>query len=167
VAKTATDSSLLETSNSNTLAYTDSVTNQIEARFMKMPEVQNVLASVGVSGSGRDAGGLKTNMSELTVQLKKDAKITDAAFAFKVKNEFNDIPGATVTDALLDINGSAGNLPVQILVSSNDRAKAIEYGKKVMDILQNSHLKLVLQVYHQGFYRMGISLNTRHQSGHF
>lgn len=129
----------VETSNSNTLAYTDSVTNQIEARFMKMPEVQNVLASVGVSGSGRDAGGLKSNMSELTVQLKKDAKITDAAFAFKVKNEFNDIPGATVTDALLDINGSAGNLPVQILVSSNDRAKAIEYGKKVMDILQNTN----------------------------
>ena len=129
----------VETSNTNTLAYTDSVTKQIEARFMKMPEVQNVLASVGVSGSGRDAGGLKPNKSELTVQLKKDVKITDAAFALKVKNEFNDIPGATVTDALLDINGSAGNLPVQILVSSNDRAKAIEYGKKVLDILETTN----------------------------
>ena len=126
----------VETSNTNTLAYTDCVTKQIEARFMKMPEVQNVLASVGVSGSGRDAGGLKPNKSELTVQLKKEAKITDAAFAFKVKSEFKDIPGATVTDALLDINGSAGNLPVQILVSSNDRTKAIEYGKKVLDILE-------------------------------
>ncbi len=129
----------VETSNTNTLAYTDSITKQIEARFMKMPEVQNVLASVGVSGSGRDAGGLKPNKSELTVQLKKDAEITDAAFAFKVKNEFNDIPGATVTDALLDINGSAGNLPVQILVSSNDRARAIEYGKKVLDILETTN----------------------------
>jgi HAE1 family hydrophobic/amphiphilic exporter-1 len=129
----------VETANDNTLAYTDSVTKKIEERFMKMPEVATVLTSVGVSGSGRDAGGLKPNKSELTVQLKEDARISDAAFAMKVKHQFNDIPGATVTDALLDINGSAGNLPVQILISSDERAKALEYGKKVLNILENTN----------------------------
>ncbi len=128
----------LETDKSSTVEYTDRMTKVAEERIMALPEVKNVLTSVGVSGSGRDAGGLNTYKSELTIQLKEDANVRDAAFARDLKLKLADIPGLDVADATLDINGSAANKPIQIIVSHTDRETALEYGEKVKKIVMHT-----------------------------
>ena len=125
----------LETAKTSTLEYTDSITRIVEEQFMEMPEVATVLATVGVSGSGQEAGGLSAYKSELTVQLKDGAEIGDEAFAKQSKNRFSDIPGVELRDALISINGAPDTAPIQLIVSASDRTTVLEYGEKVETIL--------------------------------
>jgi HAE1 family hydrophobic/amphiphilic exporter-1 len=126
----------LETEKSSTLAYTDSVSQSVESTLMAMPEVETVLASVGVSGGGMEVGGLNSYKAELNVKLKAEAGIADDDFALKAKEAVGDIPGVKLTEALIDINGTAGTKSVQLVVSANDLDEAIQYGNEIKTLVQ-------------------------------
>ena len=127
----------VETEKSSTLEHTDKVTKKVENILQELPEIETVITSVGVSGSGRDAGGLSSYKSEVTMKLKADANISDDVFSAKAKAAIGDMPGVKITDALININGQANSYPVQIIVSSNDYDKVIQYATELKEIVRN------------------------------
>ncbi|WP_338813121.1 efflux RND transporter permease subunit [Bernardetia sp. Wsw4-3y2] len=127
----------LETEKSSTIEYTDKITKQVEKEFMAMPEVQTVIASVGISGGGREAGGLNPYKSELTVKLKEDTKLGDAEFAEKAKKQIGKMTGVKIEDALIGIMGSADDSPVQLIISGNEFETVLEAGQDLKQIIRN------------------------------
>ncbi|MDP5139671.1 MAG: efflux RND transporter permease subunit, partial [Spirosomaceae bacterium] len=125
----------IETDKSSTLEFTDTMTKNVEQTLLSMPEVKTVLSSVGVSGGGREAGGLNAYKSELTVKLKEGVELTDAEFIAAAREKLGNTAGVKITTAVIGITGSADSNPVQLIVSSNDFDEAIAHGKKVKDIL--------------------------------
>ncbi len=127
----------IETEKSSTLEHTDKVTKKVEAALSEMSEVEKVITNVGVSGGGREAGGLNSYKSQITLKLNPESQISDADFVAKAKAKVGEMAGVKINDALIGITGQADNSPIQIIVSSNDQEKAVKYAMEVKGIVQN------------------------------
>jgi HAE1 family hydrophobic/amphiphilic exporter-1 len=127
----------LETEKSSTIEYTDQITKQVEKEFMAMADVKTVISSVGISGGGRDAGGLNPYKSELTIKLKDDTKLEDAEFAEMAKQQIGRMTGVKIEDALIGVTGSADDSPVQLIVSGNEFEDVLAAGQELRQIIRD------------------------------
>lgn len=124
----------IETEKSSSLEYTDSLTKIAEAKLMGMPEVQTVITDVGVSQGFFVATDIPSYRSQLRVQLKKGTEIKDADFIEKAEKSLDKIPGALVTNAILDLSGGPVDKPVQIAVSGDEADTVLFYSNKLKTI---------------------------------
>ena len=126
----------LETRKSSPLEYTNDISKIAEAKLMAMPEVETVIANVGASEGGLVAGNLPSYRAELRVVLKKNL-IKDKDFIEKAKVLLCAIPGANITNTVIDLRGGPTERPVQIIVSSDNIDTVKFYSNKLKDLLIN------------------------------
>lgn len=125
----------IETEKSSSLEYTDSLTKIAEAKIMALPEVQTVIADVGVSQGFFVATDIPAYRSQLRVQLKKGVTLKDEEFIAKAKELLITIPGAYVSNATLDLSGGPVDKQVQIVLSSDEPDTVLHYSNKLKVIL--------------------------------
>lgn len=124
----------IETEKSSSIEYTDSLTKIAESKIMNLPEVETVIADVGVSQGFFVATDIPAYRSQLRVQLKKGTEIKDADFIAKAKKILDKIPGALVSNAVLDLSGGPVDKPVQIVLSSDEPDTVLFYSNKLKTI---------------------------------
>jgi HAE1 family hydrophobic/amphiphilic exporter-1 len=125
----------IETERSSSLEHTDSLTRIAEADLIGLPEVETVIADVGVSQGFFVASDVPAYRSQLRVQLKKGVLVSDEEFIAKAKEKLVKIPGALVSNATLDLSGGPVDKPVQIIVSSDEADTVQFYSNKIKNIL--------------------------------
>jgi len=100
------------------IEHTNHITNIIERKLYEIPEVDKVLANVGMSSEGF-MGMTSNNTSELNISLvdKKKRKESTEIIGQKMKHIIQEIPGVKVRVSPVSLMGTSTRTPVQILVS--------------------------------------------------
>ena len=129
----------LEANKGSTLKNTDSLTKIAETKLLGLPEVTRVIADVGVSEGFFFSGDIPAYRSQFRVQFKGDASYKDEIFVAKAKKLLSSIPGATISNSLIDITGGPVDKPVQMVVSSDNADSVRFYSDKVKAILARTY----------------------------
>lgn len=141
----------------SSLAQTDAIARQVEAQFIKQPDIQFTLTEVGKqSGTafGGDTGS--TNFAQVTGKLYEKRSIIDAVSGNKEKlrdNKANTIvaeltrnvgkiPGAEIHIA--GVSGFAFGRPIQIALRSDDRAALTRTAAEIRDKLASGVIPGIL-----------------------
>ncbi len=125
----------LETEKSSSLPYTDSLTQLAEAKLMALPEVATVITNVGVSQGFFVASDVSRYRSEMRVLLKKGTVLRDEEFVAKAKSLLQTIPGANISNTLINLAGEPNDKPVQVIISSDDPDSVLVYNNRMKTLL--------------------------------
>lgn len=112
------------------------ITNYIERKLSKMPEIDKILANVGMSSEGF-LGLTSNNNSELNIRLvdKKQRSESTEIIGQKIKKIIQEIPGIKVRINPVGLMGTSSRSPVQLLVSGTDYESVQKGGKLIAHVI--------------------------------
>ncbi|NVO19785.1 MAG: efflux RND transporter permease subunit [Bacteroidetes bacterium] len=108
-------------------------TLQAEQYIMKLPEVTEVFATVGIT-SGFDAGAGNAYKSEIYVKMvaKEKRKVTADQFAWKIKEDLTErLTGVKVRSSIVSLIGTSDMDPVQFVLAGSNMDTLMHYAKQV------------------------------------
>jgi hydrophobic/amphiphilic exporter-1 (mainly G- bacteria), HAE1 family len=123
----------LELPKDATIEQTNLKTLQAEQYIMKLPEVTEVFATVGIT-SGFDAGAGNAYKSEIYVKMveKEKRKVTADQFAWKLKEVLTDrLTGVKVRSSIVSLLGTSDMDPVQFVLAGSNMDTLFHYAKMV------------------------------------
>jgi HAE1 family hydrophobic/amphiphilic exporter-1 len=118
---------------------TDRVTKQVEAYLFDQKEVKGVFTLVGRQTGFLSGGRVSANLAELSVKLvdKKLREQPTAIYAVQTKNALaRQIPGVKIKSTETSFLGSAGDVPVQVVVSGTDYDQVQNYADSLLAALK-------------------------------
>ena len=116
------------------LEETNRLTRVVERRLSSMPEVQKVLANVGVSSEGF-FNQSADNISELNVRLspKEDRSSSTDEMMQTIRKGLKDIPGLKASINPIGIFGTANETPIIVIISGPLRAQVTRVAEALKD----------------------------------
>ncbi|KAK3582503.1 hypothetical protein CHS0354_024051 [Potamilus streckersoni] len=127
----------IETAGSSSLEGTNAIAYKVEEMFKEIPEIERVMANVGVSNEGL-ISGKSSNITEFNILLvpkNKRKKSTDDV-VIDIKQRLSKFSGVKYRVSPIGIFGTANQTPIQIVVMNPSRDSAIVAAKQVVKILQ-------------------------------
>ncbi len=112
------------------LELTDQVVRQIEAWLLMQPEFAQTYATIGQSATLGDA---KTNLANLTVNIKKEHSKKILPLMERVRQEWNAIPGCRVVIKQVTATEGMQREPVNVRIVGEDLAALQELATSAMD----------------------------------
>jgi hydrophobic/amphiphilic exporter-1 (mainly G- bacteria), HAE1 family len=166
---------VIELASSTTIEKTALVSQDIERRLMKIPEVKKANASVGASGDGFLLPGVvSNNTSEIIVTLiplKERSRSTEQVVT-QVRKELNAIPGVKVKVKPIGILGTADEAPINFSVTGSNRTEVTKYAKLIQDevatvpglvelqsSLENAKAELRVEIDRQRLNNLGLNVS--------
>lgn len=121
-----------------TLEQTNQLTQQVENTILDMPEVERVIANVGVSSEGL-VGQNSNNSSELVVTLvpKENRTRSTDDMSLAIKDSVLSIPGVKVRVNPVGIFGTANQTPIQLIVVGTDLADVQKAALQIQEVMLN------------------------------
>uniref|UniRef100_Q3ARZ1 NolG efflux transporter n=1 Tax=Chlorobium chlorochromatii (strain CaD3) TaxID=340177 RepID=Q3ARZ1_CHLCH len=112
----------LELEAGTSLAETNRITRQVEHRLESLPEVRDVMVTVGASSEGF-FNQSSDNVAELNVRLspKEERSRSTNELMARVRADLQHLPGVTATINPIGIFGTANETPVAVIFSGPDR----------------------------------------------
>jgi hydrophobe/amphiphile efflux-1 (HAE1) family protein len=120
------------------LSKTDSVSKMVEKRIANMPEVKKVFANVGANPD--DLGIPTSNTSEISVTFKPHQERTKSLedLTFELKQMLSTIPNIRYRVSPIGLFGGGGAAPIQLIISSDNRAEVQVYGPKIKEAVSKT-----------------------------
>ncbi|NJD19413.1 MAG: efflux RND transporter permease subunit [Gemmatimonadetes bacterium] len=113
---------------------TAAVAERAERLLDQLPEVTDVLMTIGSGGGGfmSVAGGV--NQASLTLTV--ESELPTESFLPRVRELLASLPDAKITAALgQSMGGGAGEAPLQVLVKGPDQAQLEELGRRATEVV--------------------------------
>ncbi|MBK6346909.1 MAG: efflux RND transporter permease subunit [Bacteroidales bacterium] len=123
----------LELPKDATIEQTNLNTLKAEQYIMKLPEVTEVFATVGIT-SGFDAGAGNSYKSEIYVKMveKEKRNLTADKFAWKLKEELTTLlTGVKVRSTIVSLLGTSDMDPVQFVLAGSEMDTLMHYARLV------------------------------------
>lgn len=112
----------------------NSLTQEVEAYLLQLPEVENVFTTVGQS-SGSMSTATTAYLSEINVKLvsAQERNLASDEYARMVKDHLNrTIPGAKFTASAVSMVGGGTTAPIQLVVQGSDLNELLPFGEKLV-----------------------------------
>lgn len=113
----------------------NTLTQEVEAYLLQLPEVENVFTTVGQS-SGSMSTATTAYLSEINVKLvpSQERDQSSDEYARKVKDHLNrTIPGAKFTASAVSMVGGGTTAPVQLVVQGSDVDELVSFGEMLVN----------------------------------
>jgi HAE1 family hydrophobic/amphiphilic exporter-1 len=108
--------------------------DRAEALLREIPEVTEILSTVGQGGGGFFSAGGDVNQASLQVTIESEL-FTDTFFP-EIRERLATVPDAEVTLSLAQTMGGSGEAPLQILIKGPDQDRLEEVAMRATEIVE-------------------------------
>jgi len=112
---------------------TAEVAQRAETLLDEIPEVSDVLITIGGSGGGMFSLSGDVNQASLTVTV--ESELPTETFLPRIRELLAALPDAEVTATLGTTMGPGGDAPLQVLVKGPDQARLQELARRATDVV--------------------------------
>ena len=118
-----------------TVYQNNQIMRQVEQIIRQHPEVLQIYANVGLSGSSA-----KNNVSSINVKIveRKERAMDIQDFAQVLKADVMQIPGIRARITPVSMSGGGGNDPIQFVVQGTDFGKVQETAAEILDVVRRT-----------------------------
>jgi HAE1 family hydrophobic/amphiphilic exporter-1 len=109
----------------------EKIVDRAETLLREIPEVTEILTTVGQGAGGIFSGGADVNQAYLQVTVESD-RFTDTFFP-QIRERLAGIPDAEVTVTLAQTMGGGGDAPIQVLVKGPDQDRLEELAARATE----------------------------------
>ncbi|MCB0687835.1 MAG: efflux RND transporter permease subunit [Saprospiraceae bacterium] len=154
---------------------TNYVTQQIENRILKNPDVVSVFTTVGQS-SGRMSNTTSSYMAELNIKLvpAENRNLSSSEYADKIKHDLQEnIAGAKISAVPVSMVGAGSSAPVQIILQGADLEELLVYSERVQELvkqvpgttevkstIEGGNPEIAVHIDRERMADLGLTLNT-------
>jgi len=110
---------------------TATVTQRAEALLRQIPEVTDLLTTIGEGTGGMMSTGADVNQAQ--IQVTVDSPLPTESFFPRIRELMAEIPDADVTVTLSQTMGGGGEAPLQVLVKGPDQARLETLARRATD----------------------------------
>ena len=121
------------------LTKTDKVVKQVEEYLNKIPEVENIFTTVGITSSGRIEFNT-SYLAELNIRLvdKSQRELSTSLFARKVKHDLeSNIPGIIIRPVDINLIGLKDDDAVQVTITGTDLEALNTFSESVFGLFND------------------------------
>ncbi len=111
----------------------EEVVDRAETLLREIPEVTEILTTVGQGGGGFFSGGADVNQASLQVTIESE-RFTDTFFP-RIRERLAAIPDAEITLTLAQTMGGGGDAPLQVLVKGPDQDRLEELAGRATELV--------------------------------
>ncbi|MEN0005907.1 MAG: efflux RND transporter permease subunit [Bacteroidota bacterium] len=125
----------LELPKSATFSETNRTAKQVEAYLFEQLEVQGVFTLAGRQTGFLSGGRVSSNLAEVSVKLvdKNQRALSTSLYAIQTKKALAErLPGVKIKSSEASFFGSAGDVPIQVIVSGTDYAIVQQYADSLL-----------------------------------
>lgn len=158
------------------LEQTNFLTQQVEQKLLRDPNVTNVFTTVGAADGGNISAGGSPYLTEINVKLvpSDQRSLSSSQFAARTKLDLQrSLPGAKFTAAPSSMVGAGGKAPIQFQVQGANLDSVLAFSDKVQEMMraipgtdevkasvEGGNPEIAVQVDRQKLAELGLSLDV-------